>query len=407
MSWDKRLHEDGFEAIYLHIPFCIKKCAYCDFYSLATPHHAAVMQDYLDALIADLHRAATAGLLEHSRWAYIGGGTPSMLGDGLVQLVSELRQSCPELCELSSEANPESLSAGLVSKLKEAGLTRLSVGVQSCNDKELKALGRVHDAACAELWVKEAVAAGLDVSCDLMCAIPLQTAQSWKDSLDKLISWGPTHISVYPLQIEEGTELAYRLGDENPAWNDSDVQAERMSYAADKLSSVGFERYEVASFAKNHKFCQHNLSYWQGRSYLGLGKSAAGMMTAELYGCMRVQGYALPKLEDSFKRIRTKRTGDKLELEFLTERQACAEDLMLSARLVEGISADQLDYAQSILGKARLERQIEQLIKRGLLQSKGQCVVPTQQGWLLGNELFEMLWSLAPEFETKTLEVTL
>lgn len=406
MSWDLRLHQSGFEALYVHIPFCIKRCAYCDFYSQVTQHGSAAMTGYVDELVARLTRAADAGVFEHTKFAYIGGGTPSMLGADLVRLVREIRGVCPELKELTSEANPESLSAPLAFDVQAAGLTRLSIGVQSAQDRELAALGRIHSAAEAEAAIRAAVAAGLDVSCDLMCAIPDQSMESWADSLARVMSWGPTHISVYPLQIEEGTALAKRLGAKEPSWNSSDVQADRMSAAAQILEQAGFKRYEVASFAQDNKMCQHNLCYWQGKTYAGVGSSAAGMMSAELYDRLRDFGYPLPARDGTFTRVRSKRAAHTLELEFLSERQACAEDLMLASRLVGGISFDQLDYAGQLLGKAKLHAALESLLARGLVQERQQAIVPTKQGWLLGNELYETLWSLAGEFATKTLEVT-
>ena len=198
------------EALYLHIPFCQSKCAYCDFDSVA----ACSLDDartaqacYLDRLTNRVDAFGTAGLLDGVRTVYIGGGTPSLLGMRLVELVRSVMQWCaPE--EFTCEANPESFTSSLALQLARAGVTRISLGVQSLQEEELKAVGRIHSATQALDAICYAKDAGLDVSCDLMCGLPLQTQDSWAKSVAGLIEAGPCHVSIYPLTVEDGTPLA-------------------------------------------------------------------------------------------------------------------------------------------------------------------------------------------------------
>ena len=289
-----------------------------------------------------------------------------------------------------------------------------------------------HDAETALKHVREAVASGLDVSCDLMCATPLQTGASWKESLRDVLACGVGHVSVYPLQIEEGTPLSREVGDSEPAWNSTDVQADRMEVAYRVLTVAGYEHYEVASYAKPGKRCHHNIAYWSGQTYLGLGTSAASMLTRGAYDTLRKVSSWLPQVPDQAFRMRLKVIDNlkpQVELEVLTGPQAVAEDLMLAMRTADGVSSDQLAYAERLLGKDKIERCIAKLVRRDLVlasdsTNKGHDGLeaatsgsiaargalcepkPTHQGWLLGNELYEALWDLAPGQETIVMEAS-
>ena len=396
-------------ALYLHIPFCARKCAYCDFASWATPTDDPLMTAYARALEAQLDEVAALGLIEGCETAYVGGGTPTLLGQkDLGALVSAVRVAAPGVTELSCEANPDSLTDGVLYALCGAGATRLSVGVQSLDDAELAELGRQHDAACARERVAAAVATGLDVSLDLMCATPGQTGESWERTLGEAAALGVGHVSVYPLQIEEGTALERRYADDPCAWNDSDVQADRMAKAQAVLQGLGFRRYEVASYARAGKACRHNQAYWTGKPYLGLGTGASSML--DLKGYLRLFRLCpqLPApLKDATRVRLTVETGRRaladdprlsalsFSLEFLTEPQAVAEDLMLGARLVDGLRPELVARARELLG-ARLDDTLASLLDRGLLGEKDGRLAPTERGWLLGNELYGALWDLAP-----------
>lgn len=371
-------------ALYVHAPFCARKCLYCDFASEATPKDDSRIASYVGDMVEQITRLKSAGFLRECRTAYIGGGTPSFLGPRLLGgLISAVREACPELIELSFEANPDSLSNEVLEAAKDAGATRVSIGVQSFDDAELEALGRIHTARVAKERVRAATKTGLDVSVDLMCAIPHQTESSWAQTLDTVLELGVDHVSVYPLAIEEGTPFDTLYGEDDVPWNSEDVQAERMEQAERALESTGYERYEVASYALAGHACQHNQAYWTGVSYLGLGNGAASMLDAEQYVHLQHIVPELPALPTASARIRLVKS-DSYECEFLSGREAWAEDLMLGMRMVQGVEVARVPPAT-----------VAKLVDKGLVEVRGDHMVPTHDGWLLGNELYGELWDLA------------
>lgn len=370
-------------ALYLHVPFCARKCAYCDFLSAATRADDPALDAYVDEQLGLIGRLAQLGLLEDCTTAYIGGGTPTLLGpDRLGRLVTTVRAACPRVEELTCEANPESLSDEVMAAVAGAGATRLSIGVQSLDDAELACLGRPHTSEEAQVRVRAAVASGLDVSVDLMCAVPRQTVASWDRTLVRAVALGVGHVSVYPLVMEGGTPFGHRYGDADTPWNDEDVQAERMERAADVLGDAGYARYEVASYARPGKQCRHNQAYWTGVPYLGLGQGGASMVDTHQYESVRRVYDWLPPLQKECARVRFSTAGR--DAEFLSRREAWAEDLMLGMRMTRGVDASLVPQATK-----------DELVARGLARLDEGRMVPTHDGWLLGNELYGVLWDLA------------
>ena len=407
-QWLARLRLHTANALYLHLPFCARKCAYCDFSSWATKPEDPLMQDYVDALRRHLSEAEAAGLLSGCETVYVGGGTPSFVGAPLAQLVRDVRSLAPQVSEVSCEANPDSLTDDLLGRLHDAGCTRLSVGVQSLSDAELAELGRIHSANQAQVRLSAAVEAGFDVSADLMCAIPLQTDESWRASLEGVIGCGVGHVSVYPLQIEDETPLGERYRSSEPAFNDPEFQARRMELARDLLTFAGFGRYEVASYAREGKDCRHNQAYWTARPYLGLGTGASSMLTLEGYGALRKVCPQLSEPGDGVRRVRltcidrrhelaaARSMADlHFDLEFLSEAQTAAEDLMLGMRLVRGVEPGLVDHARTVLGESAVDEALSWCEAQGLVAHKGPRWVPTDRGWLLGNILYGRMWDLA------------
>lgn len=410
-DWEARLSRPSVGALYVHVPFCVQKCAYCDFPSWATHAGDPLMVAYVHALESQLAEASSLGLLDNCTTAYVGGGTPTLLGaEVLGGLVQAVRAAAPGVAELTSEANPDSLSDDVLAALAAEGATRLSIGVQSLNDAELVALGRVHDAQTARERVLAAVDTGLDVSVDLMCATPEQTDALWERTVTSAIELGVGHVSVYPLSIEDGTPLAERVGDSPCPWNDEDVQALRMTRACELLLQAGLERYEVASYAKPGHACAHNEAYWTGVPYLGLGTGASSMLTREGYELLCKACPQLPVAPEDARRVRLTVTTGRQELtvhsalaalsfdiEWLSEGQAAAEDLMLGARLVAGLDSGLIAHAREVLGVQVVDATLEGLIDDGFLMECAGSLAPTMRGWLLGNELYGRLWDLAPE----------
>lgn len=405
------------EALYLHIPFCRSKCAYCDFDSVAAcslDDARAAQSCYLDRLTNRVDAFGTAGLLDGVRTVYIGGGTPSLLGMRLVELVRSVMQWCaPE--EFTCEANPESFTSSLALQLARAGVTRISLGVQSLQEEELKAVGRIHSAAQALDAICYAKDAGLDVSCDLMCGLPLQTQDSWAKSVTGLIEAGPCHVSIYPLTVEDGTPLALKVDSGRLVLPDEDEQADEMELARRFLVEAGFAPYEVASYALPGHACRHNIAYWTGIEYLGLGRSAASMLSRDTFRMSSSLFSDLAPL-DGAARIRVLQTDDAasaFEIEQLDIREAMAEDLMLACRMTRGIPQELLLRASAVFGKQIVADTCARAIELGLATwgapdgenyvdaSSGGvdlfpgALAPTQQGWLEGNELFGLFWNLA------------
>ena len=405
------------EALYLHIPFCQSKCAYCDFNSVAASSlddARAAQACYLDRLTNRVDAFGTAGLLDGVRTVYIGGGTPSLLGMRLVELVRSVMQWCaPE--EFTCEANPESFTSSLALQLARAGVTRISLGVQSLQEEELKAVGRIHSATQALDAICYAKDAGLDVSCDLMCGLPLQTQDSWAKSVAGLIEAGPCHVSIYPLTVEDGTPLALKVDSGRLVLPDEDEQADEMELARRFLVEAGFAPYEVASYALPGHACRHNIAYWTGIEYLGLGRSAASMLSRDTFRMSSLLFSDLAPL-DGAARIRVLQTDDAastFEIEQFGIREAMAEDLMLACRMTRGIPQELLLRASAVFGKQIVADTCARAIELGLATweapegenyvdaSSGGvdlfpgALAPTQQGWLEGNELFGLFWNLA------------
>lgn len=287
-----------YRALYLHIPFCRAKCLYCDFDSRALTGCALeeAIGTYCEGLSAQVDAHGNAGELSEVETVYVGGGTPSLLGGRLVGLVDLVRSYC-EPVEFTCEANPESFTLDLAQALRAAGVTRISLGVQSLNASELKAIGRIHSAEQAMLAVAQAKAAGFSTSCDVMCGLPGQTLDTFAETLRSLVTLNPDHVSVYPLQLEEGTPLARMEEAGDVEAPDEDFQAQCMDLAAEVLEEAGYERYEVASYAKPGHRCRHNIAYWTGKPYLGLGRSAASMLDVCKGECREARFIACPDVQ--------------------------------------------------------------------------------------------------------------
>lgn len=372
----------GYRALYLHIPFCRSKCLYCDFDSSACGSSHDALDRYVNRLIDRVRACGADSELSEIETVYIGGGTPSLAGDGLVELVRAVRTYC-DPHEFTCEANPESFTDLLSRRLFQAGVSRASIGVQSLVPDELAAIGRIHGPGQALAAIAAGKRAGMSVSCDLMCGLPGQTVESWRSTLERILAApeAPDHFSVYPLQLEEGTPLEALERSGCVTVPDEDFQAACMEIASDILSSAGYRRYEVASYALPGHRCRHNIAYWTGVSYLGLGRSAAGMLDLGAEGRIRMR-----QLDDE---------GSRFEREELTCREALAEDLMLACRMVDGIPPALLGRAARTLPAPALRDAVDRAVSSGLARWEGGSLVPTRRGWLEGNELFGLFWDLA------------
>ncbi|WP_302742672.1 radical SAM family heme chaperone HemW [Collinsella sp.] len=408
-----------FEALYLHIPFCKSKCAYCDFDSRAMGEGCALdeaVATYCDALAAQIDAHGRAGDLAEVQTVYIGGGTPSLLGVRLVELVRRVLGYCDPV-EFTCEANPESFTAELARSLRAAGVTRVSLGVQSLQADELRAIGRIHTAEQAVKAVALARQEGFSTSCDLMCGLPGQTLDAWRDTLKRVLLADPDHVSVYPLQLEEGTPLERLESAGKIEVPDEDFQAQCMDIAAELLHAHSYERYEVASYAKPGHRCQHNIAYWTGVPYLGIGRSAASMCAATGDVSLLLENTfdGTPDSESdgtsdgaagrssansSTARIRFTQlddAGEEFDHEFLTPREAMAEDLMLACRMTDGIGPELLARAIRVIPADELSAACDRAVEWNLAAWDNGALKPTHLGWLDGNKLFGIFWDLAAD----------
>lgn len=385
-------------ALYVHVPFCRSRCAYCDF----TSSTDADVPGRVDAFCSAVERAvghyAEVGLLQRVPSVYFGGGTPTVLGEQLPALVATVLDHTvlDAGAEITVEANPESLDELLLSDLIDSGVNRASLGVQSFDDEMLRLLGRCHSAPDAERACSLLARSGVSFSADLICGIPGLSEATWRDTLARAVESGAGHLSVYPLSIEEGTGLARRIDAGELVEPDPDDAAAQMLVAEQVLTSAGFERYEVASYARPGRRARHNTGYWTGTPYLGVGPGAASMLPTDLAGVAFVSalagagaGDALPPgsrarfvLHDTLDAfLDAEPDAEPHCLELLTAEQAVREDAMLGLRLSEGITRDLAERAgvTEVLGELADEELVEQCGMRWRV---------TQRGWLLGNEVF-------------------
>jgi putative oxygen-independent coproporphyrinogen III oxidase len=269
-------------ALYVHLPWCLAKCPYCDFNSHAVPDAAGgglPEARYIDALIADLEAALPQvwGRPVHS--IFIGGGTPSLFSaDAINRLLAAIRARLPLLpgCEITLEANPGSFERDRFKAFRAAGVTRLSVGVQSFDDAMLAKLGRVHDGAQARAALTEAASAFETFNLDLMYALPGQTLAQLHSDLDTALGFAPPHLSIYHLTVEPNTRFALKPP---PGLPDDDLASDMLDAIVARTGTAGLQRYEVSAFARAGHRCRHNLNYWQFGDYLGIGAGAHGKLS--------------------------------------------------------------------------------------------------------------------------------
>lgn len=367
---------DPYKALYLHIPFCVKRCFYCDFDSSAIPHEDPAIDEYIDDLCIQIRRKANEGELAQIETIYIGGGTPSFIGSSrLTKLLYMISVSvCLEnVREFTMEANPESINESIIKDIWALGVNRLSIGVQSFDDEVLKILGRSHSSSEAKRAIECAQHRFENVSIDLMCGIPGQSIASLEDSLATAASCGVKHVSMYPLTIEPHTLLNNMvLAGEFPE-PDEDEQALHMERAEHILVKAGFSRYEVANYALPGYESAHNVAYWTGVPYLGLGRSATTMTQNN---------------------ERRGRIRDGIVLDDLNKSQMVAEDIMLGMRLAKGVSVE--DVAKASVFLPALQATLDELCADGLIVREEGRYRPTHKGWLCGNELYGRIYDLAP-----------
>ena len=326
--------------IYIHVPFCRSKCQYCDFYSIPNRDDKLV-DDYLRAICEHIKETGPLAPGYKVDTIYFGGGTPSFLGaDALATILMVIRRSfdVDSNAEITFEANPDSVSDTLLKRMRAEGFNRISLGVQNDNDELLKKLGRPHDYAQVVNAVQRIRKVGFkNLSLDLMYGLPGQKLTAWKDTLERVMTLAPDHISCYALKIEEGTPMYdYRDFLDIP---DEDTQAEMYLAAVEILRSKSFRQYEISNFARKGLYSRHNMKYWTGGEYLGFGPGASSDFAGRRFTIIR-------DLKAYCEGIKT--GGEVLaEIEDTPLRERAGEYLMLRLRTASGIARD--EYERSYL----------------------------------------------------------
>lgn len=372
--------------LYVHIPFCVEKCNYCNFVSFkASPEQR---EAYLQLLLkeASLHRALKSekGLLT----IYFGGGTPSLLCvDQLETLLNGFKDifGFAKKMEITVEANPETVSKRYLKLIRRLGVNRISFGAQSFQDHHLKAMGRIHKSTEIVSAVEMAAAAGFDnINIDLMYGLPSQTMAEWQESLEKATQLPITHISTYGLKLSEQTLWGKWLKEGKLTLPGDDLNADMQLYSLDYLEEAGFPRYEIANFAKIGYPCRHNTAYWIRRDYLGLGLNASSL----------INGNLRTRNENEIEVYRKKVELGEFpfaEREELTAEEIREEELFLPLRLVWGL--DITGFAKKYGGEYFTQKkgQMVKLFDAGLLTVEEGQLKLTNEGVLLSNEVLSAL----------------
>lgn len=320
--------------LYVHIPFCASKCAYCDFYSFAS-RDEDLQKHYVSALQLQMEDWASVCRGYAVDSVFIGGGTPTVLPPKLLHRVIDAvwrNFSLTDDVEITLEANPATVDLRGLRKLHRAGVTRLSMGLQSAHDRELSALGRTHTWAEFEQSFSDARDAGFDnINIDLMYGIPHQTEASFLKSLNVASLLGPEHLSVYGLKIEEGTP--FHVSQDTLPLPDEDTEYSMYMQCVEYLASRGFEQYEISNFARPGFRCRHNIKYWSGGEYLGLGAAAHSDFDGERFAALRDVAVYIDGME-------LVGQGDTIwsERRAIPEDERMSEFVMLAMRLRDGVS---------------------------------------------------------------------
>jgi oxygen-independent coproporphyrinogen-3 oxidase len=372
-------------SLYIHIPWCVKKCPYCDFNSHESRNENGVIPEsiYVDALIADLELATPKVWGRKIKSVFFGGGTPSLFSaDSIDRILSHVRMLTPlEMdAEVTLEANPGTVDAGNFIGYKQAGVNRLSLGIQSFNSDYLKALGRIHDSEQAFSAVELALNTFEQVNCDIMYGLPKQTLADAMRDAEIAVKLSPAHLSFYHLTLEPNTPF-YRTP---PSLPDDDASSDMQLEIEALLGQNGYEHYETSAFAKKGKQAKHNLNYWQFGDYLGIGAGAHSKLSYH----DKITREVRPKHPKAY--MQQALAGKAIEREWLISQDELGFEFMMNAlRLINGVPVD-LFQQRTGLNINKLEVAIKKAQSKGLLLLENGNMQPTLLGQRFLNELLEL-----------------
>lgn len=369
---------NGGMELYLHMPFCVRKCAYCDFLSFPTDQETQNL--YTRRLREDIDAMGKKYGDIPVDTIFIGGGTPSVPDSALiVGIMEHVRKAfhVAEGAEISMEANPGTVTREKLTDYRRAGITRLSFGLQSANDRELKLLGRIHTwAEFLESFHLARECGFTNINIDLMSALPGQTRESWKDTLKRVTDLNPEHISAYSLIIEDGTPFGEKYGSEEGRKLLPDEDSEREMYHETKrfLKSCGYERYEISNYAKPGRACRHNIGYWTGLPYLGLGLGASSYMD----GCRFA-------VNSDMKQYLEEKPGMFTDVEKLTKKDMEEEFFYVGLRMTAGVSLPEFERRFGVSAKDVYPGLMEMFVEEKAAVFQGDRFVLTDYGLDVSN----------------------
>lgn len=369
---------NGGMELYLHMPFCVRKCAYCDFLSFPTDQETQNL--YTRRLREDIDAMGKKYGDIPVDTIFIGGGTPSVPDSALiVGIMEQVRKAfhVAEGAEISMEANPGTVTREKLTDYRRAGINRLSFGLQSANDRELKLLGRIHTwAEFLESFHLARECGFTNINIDLMSALPGQTRESWKDTLKRVTDLNPEHISAYSLIIEDGTPFGEKYGSEEGRKLLPDEDSEREMYHETKrfLRDCGYERYEISNYAKPGRACRHNIGYWTGLPYLGLGLGASSYMD----GCRFA-------VNSDMKQYLEEKPGMFTDVEKLTKKDMEEEFFYVGLRMTAGVSLPEFERRFGVSAKDVYPGLMEMFVEEKAAVFQGDRFVLTDYGLDVSN----------------------
>ncbi len=367
------------QGIYIHIPFCHRKCGYCDFNSYARMD--ALVEPFLEALHCEIAQSPYSG--ERFDTIFFGGGTPTYLsGDALAGILEHLTRQfkIASDAEITCEANPGSVTREQLQLMHRAGFNRLSIGVQSFDPDELQRMERIHspdDVTQSVAWARSAGFTNLNL--DLIFALPQQTLERWEANLQQAIALKPEHLSLYALMLEPNTRFYHLYRKGKLTLPDDEIQV-AMFYSAQRLTAkAGYIQYEISNYAQQGYECQHNLIYWRNEPYLGFGPSAVSYK----------DGKRWTNIKHPREYIRRIAAGEPLELEWerLTGWDSVAETLMLGLRILNGVDLATLEARFGLPVREHYADTIDALVRQGWIELKDSSIRLTQEGLLWHSEV--------------------
>ncbi len=368
--------------IYIHIPFCLHKCDYCDFYSVPVTN-LSLLEDYTCSVINELKLRKNKIDCPFTT-IYLGGGTPSLLSP--VQIESILAtvfahyrsQGEPEI---SMETNPATVNLKKLQDLRAAGINRMSIGVQSFSDQDLKTLGRIHNGREAAAVLSDVSKAGFDnFNIDLIYGLPGQTLSAWRENLSQAMNFNPLHVSAYLLQLDQSTPLARKIEMGILSMLDDDLEAILYYFTLDYLQGQGYQHYEISNFAKPNQECRHNLLYWQGRRYLGIGSGAVSFDGQQ-------RSLNQPSVDGYIEALLDQRLPSTEILENMDPGQRQIDAIIMGLRLTEGISRNDFQQRFGIDIFKDYQDIISNCQNQGLLERGNDRIYLTKRAYFLSNQV--------------------